>query len=121
MSAISIGAAMVLGTLHGYVVWIMVFRAVSPIVSLIIPPWAADLRVAREVGHVFVFFFLLAMAFVVLLGLGQLVDPDVSTELRAYLFSGSALGFLLSGAVPRVEARMRGIDLGSDDPPPGQA
>lgn len=105
--AVQIVSTMMLGFLHGFVVWNFIFRSTGRIVRIISPKYGDNLKVADSISHIVVFFFLLVTAFILLQALGLLISAEVSREPKGYLFIGSFIGWIFSGVLPRIEAILR--------------
>jgi len=101
-------ALTILGGLHGFVVWILVFRLAKPIVHLIIRRRAVRLPVSETVAYLAVVPLLIVCAFLLLQGLGFLVSAQQSREKLGRLFVGSMLGLVVAGGIQRLEAGIRG-------------
>ena len=109
-------SAVVLGFLHGFVVWNLLFRTVRVIAKRITPDHGIRLPVAEAVAHIVVVLFLLVCAILLLNALGSIVSDTPSRELKGFLFVGSFAGWLASGIVPKIEAGFRGREKKTRNP-----
>jgi protein-S-isoprenylcysteine O-methyltransferase Ste14 len=107
MTTTSIGASIAIGFVHGFVVWRLMLRMVGPVARLSQGRQALKLPITAAVTYVVVLLFLIAVAFLLLIGLGSSSTGFPTRSAIAYRFIGSQLGLYLSGILPRVESRLR--------------
>jgi hypothetical protein len=100
-------ALTLLGGLHGFVVWLLVFRLVKPIVHLIVRRRPVRLPFSEAVAYLVVAPLLIVCAFLLLQSLGFVVSPEQSREKFGRLFVGSMVGLVTAGAIQRAEAGIR--------------
>lgn len=114
MTSKTMTITLIIGFLHGYVTWNMLFRLIRPIAQLIRPDHEVRSPVSEFVAHAFAAIYLIVCAFVLLQAFGSLVSPDSTRDVRGYLFLGSFLGWICSGIIPRLEAKLRGPQRNKD-------
>jgi hypothetical protein len=106
MNETTLVALTVLGALHGFVVWVLLFKAVGPVVRLIVRQ-PDKLVVSAAIAWLVVMTLLVSCAFLLLQGLGSLVSPNFSREKFFHLWVGSMGGLIALVLIQRVEAALR--------------
>lgn len=97
----------VVGVLHGFIVWRLLFRMVGPVARVSQGHRKGRLRTTLYVAYMMSFFLLMTCAILLLKSLGTLVSQTVNKEGVKYLFIGSMAGFALSVVLPRGEMSLR--------------